>query len=90
MGAIHGTVRMSTGEVRPDATVLIDSGPPHPDVGALTDREGRFSLSGLRRGSYRISAYVNGVRGATQVVRLTGKSPAKIELVLDAAIDDAR
>jgi hypothetical protein len=90
MGEIHGTVRTSTGDARAEVTVLIDSGPQHPDIGALTDSKGHFSLSGLRSGNYRISAYIDGIRGATQLVRLTGKSPANIELVLDAAIDDAR
>ena len=70
------------GDLPPEVAVLVDSGPPHPDMAALADGSGRFSLTGLSDGEYQVSAYVDGVRGATQAVVVRGNQPAQVQLVL--------
>ena len=70
MGSISGTVTSKTGRMPAEVTVLIDSGPPHPEIAALAGTDGRFSLPGLVDGDYQISAYVDGVRQAGWPVRL--------------------
>lgn len=84
MGSIQGTVTSKSGRLPPEVAVLIDSGPPHPDIAALADESGRFSLAGLGSGEYIISAYVDGVRQATECVHIGGNEPAEVQLVLDA------
>ena len=84
MGSIQGTVTIKSGRLPPEVAVLIDSGPPHPDIAALADETGRFSLTGLSNGEYIISAYVDGVRQATGHVQIHGNEPADVQLVLDA------
>ncbi|HUE72725.1 MAG TPA: carboxypeptidase-like regulatory domain-containing protein [Pirellulaceae bacterium] len=86
MGSIQGTVTRKSGRLPPEVAVLIDSGPPHPDIAALADATGRFSLTGLSNGEYIISAYVDGVRQATERVHIRGNEPAEVQLVLDAPL----
>lgn len=82
MGSIQGTVKATSGVTPPEVTVLIDSGPPHPDIAALTNEAGQFSLTGLREGVYQVSAYVDGVRQATEQVQVRADAPAVVRLVL--------
>jgi hypothetical protein len=86
MGSIQGTVTTKSGRLPPEVAVLIDSGPPHPDIAALADECGRFSLTGLSNGNYQISAYVDGVRRATEQVHIGGDRPAEVQLDLDAPL----
>ena len=84
MGSIQGTVTSKSGRLPPEVAVLIDSGPQHPDIAALADANGNFSLIGLSSGEYKISAYVDGVRQATQRVHILDDEPSQVQLVLDA------
>ena len=83
MGSISGTVTTKAGRLPEEVAVLVDSGPPHPDVAALAGDGGRFSLTGLRDGLYTVSAYVDGVRRASLRVELRGDAAPEIELRLD-------
>ena len=82
MGSIQGTVTTKSGRLPPEVAVLIDSGPPHPDIAAIADDAGRFTLTGLSDGDYRIAAYVDGVRRASGQVQVVGETPAEVRLVL--------
>ena len=86
MGVIQGTVTSPSGGLPSEVAVLIDSGPPHADIAALADAHGHFSLAGLSEGEYSISAYVDGVRRATQRVTVRGSQPAIVQLVLQATV----
>lgn len=83
MGSIYGTVKSKAGIARPEVTVLIDSGPAHPDIAAVADESGRFWLTGLSDGNYQVSAYVDGVRQASQQVLVRGNAAAAVQLELD-------
>jgi hypothetical protein len=52
-------------------------------VATLTDESGCFVLSGLSAGAYRVSAYVDGVRAASQQVQVGHDAPAVIEFTLN-------
>jgi preprotein translocase subunit YajC len=56
--SISGTVAFANGDPRPNATVTITRtapAPAAPAVNVTTDANGRFSLSGLRSGTYTVS-----------------------------------
>jgi hypothetical protein len=83
MGAIRGSVKSPSGGARAEVAILVEEGPPHPDVATLTDESGCFVLSGLSAGAYRVSAYVDGVRAASQQVQVGHDAPAVIEFTLN-------
>lgn len=57
MGYITGIVRNSANAPLADVNMIIVSGPPHPDIVAITDARGRFSFEHLRPGRYVLKAY---------------------------------
>jgi protocatechuate 3,4-dioxygenase beta subunit len=74
-GAVEGRVTTAGGEPVGGAAVSVSEGPPHPDVAARTDAEGRFALANLEPGEYRITASQTGhapttVRVAVQAGRV--------------------
>jgi hypothetical protein len=60
MGKIIGKVLTVNKEPISEATVLIQEGPTHPDLAALTNAEGEFSLSNLKPGKYRLEILAEG------------------------------
>jgi hypothetical protein len=59
-GSIAGRVTDAAGNPAAGVTVTIDEGPPHIDIAAFTNAEGRFRLSGLAPGSYSLLAHRGG------------------------------
>jgi hypothetical protein len=83
-GKIRGVVKSEQGPII-DAQVVIEDGPQHPDIAALTDDQGRFSFGSLTPGKYVIRVYGSG--GASdpiQVPVIRGKT-AFVEVWLDTA-----
>lgn len=61
---ISGTAASTAGPI-PTARVTIESSPrPLPDVAALTDDEGRFTLSTAGPGRYTIAVHAEGFKAA--------------------------
>ena len=61
---ITGVVRDASGTPVPGAHVLFTEGPqPLPDIAALTDAEGRFSLSAPTTGVYRLTCRADPLSG---------------------------
>ncbi len=57
MARIHGRILDSNGQPVPDAAVYVESGPVAvPDIAAMTDEAGRFTLAVPSAGMYRIGA----------------------------------
>lgn len=83
MGLIHGVVRGAGGEPVPEARAFFVSGPePFPDIAAVTDGEGRFTLSAPSRGTYTLECVAEGfVREAVRV-DLEGDEESHIEVTL--------
>jgi len=50
MGAIVGNITTTKGEPIADASVMVESGPSHPDLAAITDESGAYHLGDLEPG----------------------------------------
>jgi hypothetical protein len=58
---VGGVVRDAAGEPMVLARVSLTAGPaPLPDIAALTDAAGRFTITVPRPGRYQISAFTDG------------------------------
>lgn len=80
---LSGVVVDGSGAVIPGATVaaVLQSGDP-VSVSAVTDAQGRFRLTGLPAGSYRVTASVRGFATVSQVMRAASGETSTIRLVV--------
>jgi Carboxypeptidase regulatory-like domain len=60
MGAIVGNITTTGGEPIADASVMVESGPSHPDLAAITDESGVYRLGDLEPGQYVIRVFAEG------------------------------
>ena len=80
---VAGVVRGPGGEQLPLARVFIARGPvPVPDVAALTDAEGRFSLSLPATGSYEVACVAEGYAPSSAIVEVADQQELRLELRL--------
>ena len=88
-GAVSGIVADETGAVLPGATVTLRGGPEGP-VEAQTDAAGRYALTGLAPGTYRVTAFLGGFGEVTvdDVVVATGPVELPIITLWLASFDD--
>lgn len=80
---IRGTVRDASGHPVPQARVYFRSGPgSFPDIAAMTDEEGGFTLSAPSSGTYRIESAADGFAPEVTDVDLpeAGEAPVEIRL----------
>jgi len=80
-GNITGTVKDQSGEVIPNASLTIQSGPT-----VLSDRHGRFRFSQLPAGRYIITAYSVGYQEASQEVEVSGNQAHVVDFELEASL----
>ncbi len=83
---ISGTVlSLSGGEPIVEARVyFVDAPGPMPDIAALTNEAGGFSLGAPFNGTYRIETAVEGFLAASKTVEVTGEQD-EIRLVIELA-----
>ena len=83
---LSGVVLDDSGAVIAGARVVavLESGEPVSRT-AVTDAEGRFRLTGLRPGAYRVTASVAGFATVSRVVQATGGQTGTIRLVVGGA-----
>ncbi|MDQ3770836.1 MAG: carboxypeptidase-like regulatory domain-containing protein [Actinomycetota bacterium] len=68
---VSGVVRDNRGEAVTDARLFFSAGPePYPDVAALSDEAGRFSLSVLSTGTYTLQCVAEGFSPSETVVEV--------------------
>jgi Carboxypeptidase regulatory-like domain len=80
---VAGVVRGPGGEQLPQARVFIARGPvPVPDVAALTDAEGRFTLSLPAAGSYELACVAEGYAILSTTVEVADEQRLRLELRL--------
>lgn len=80
---ITGVVRDPTGQPVPQARVYFTDGPvPLPEIAALTDRAGAFSLTAPAPGTYRIECRVDGFASTAITVSVAGGRTIHQELRL--------
>jgi hypothetical protein len=86
--SISGSVKAANGAPVPGASVLIAEGPgPAPDIAALSNDAGTFTLDGLSEGTYIVRAFGpagHEGRGETSVL-IRAKNVKDAEIVLKAA-----
>ena len=64
-----------------DARVYIVDGPgSFSDIAALTDPQGRFSLTAPQEGSYKVTCVAEGFAPATVTVEIPARSALRIDL----------
>ena len=82
---VAGVVRGPHGQQLPLARVFIARGPvPVPDVAALTDAEGRFTLSLPATGSYEVACVAEGYAPSSAIVEVADQQELRLELRLTA------
>jgi hypothetical protein len=80
---ISGIVRGPEGQPLSEARVYFTRGPvPLPDIAALTDSAGKFSLSVPSVGTYTIGCTVEGFAPTTETVTVTDKEEIRLEIQL--------
>ena len=80
---ISGTVRDPKGQVVVDARVYFVDGPVSlPEVAALTDGGGKFSLTAPAVGRYQIGCTADGFAPSTITVQVTGVQNVQVEIRL--------
>ena len=82
---IRGTVRSRSGEPIVEARVYFTEAPAAmPDVAALTNDNGDFSLHAPVAGTYRIECTAEGSRQGSETVEATADQP-EVRLVIELA-----
>jgi hypothetical protein len=81
---ISGIVSDVSGRPLAGARVSFTAGPVSlPDIAALTDSRGSFTLTAPAPGSYEIEAVAEGFVSKRVSVAVSAGRPARVELVLD-------
>ena len=80
---IYGTVRDPRGKPVPQARVYFTAAPVAlPDIAALTDTGGAFSLSVPSAGAYQIESAADGFTPTAVTVAVTPEQETRLEIVL--------
>lgn len=78
---IHGAVTDPSGQPVPGAVVMVAAAPvPVPDIAALTDAEGRFSIIVPAPGSYRL--LVRGAHASSEILVACGEEDRELAVRL--------
>jgi hypothetical protein len=82
---VAGVVRGPADEQVPEARVFIARAPvPVPDIAALTDAEGRFTLSLPVRGIYEVACVAEGYAPSSTTIEVAEEPELRLELRLTA------
>lgn len=82
--SIAGQVMTASGAPVADAVVMITSpSPPHPDIAALTDEQGRYRFDGLIAGRYTLQVNATGYAPRTGAVQARPGEVARLNFVME-------
>lgn len=82
-GTISGTVLELNGKPIEDVRVYFVTGPlPLPEIAALTDKDGKFTLTAPAEGEYEIGFSADGYKSVTVSTTVTRGQNAQIEVRL--------
>ena len=80
---ISGVVRGPDGQPLPNARVYFTKGPvPLPEIAAITDHSGEFSLTAPAPGDYVIEGAADEFKAQSSKVKVKGNAPVRVELPL--------
>ena len=85
IGNISGTVKDPKGAIVVGAEITVRKETNNENKTAITDAQGKFSISGLAVGNYVVSASRNGFKTAEQKVIVDDKPLAALEIKLEIA-----
>lgn len=81
---ISGVVRGPDGKPVSNARVYFTDGPvPFPEIAALTDEGGKFSLTAPAPGEYVVSSAADDFAGKSSTVKVTGGKPVRLNFKLE-------
>lgn len=81
---ISGVVRSPDGKPVANARVYFTDGPvPLPEIAALTDDEGKFSLTAPAPGKYVVASAADDFAGKSSTVRVKGGEPVRLDFKLE-------
>ena len=81
---ISGVVRGPDGKPIPNARVYFTSGPvPLPEIAAMTDKSGEFSLTAPAPGEYVIEAVTDKFGAQSSKAKVKGSKPVHLTLSLE-------
>ena len=84
---IHGQVRSAGGQPLAEARVYYEQAPvAMPDVAALTDAAGRFTLATPADGTYRVGVACDGYAPAAVTIATSAAAQAEVVIAM-AALD---
>jgi hypothetical protein len=83
MGTIVGKITTSDGRPIADATVMVESGPTHSDLAAVTDVTGAYALSELEPGLYTLQVNAAGFSTVSGRVPVRHKQITRADLTLE-------
>lgn len=86
-GSIVGVITDSAGAVIPGATVRVENANGGAERTELTNSEGKYKITGLPSGTYRLMASASGfARYEMQDLRVRGSSPTTVNLSLQVGV----
>jgi len=85
-GIIRGIVRNDFDEPVEDISVVIVTGPSHPDVAPITSADGTFDFGQLSPGNYILRAHGDKVESELVSVRVNAKKVAFVEIWLETGL----
>ena len=85
VGTINGTIEDETGGVLPGVIVTAISAGTDGSGTAVSDGEGRYTISDLAAGSYEMVGLLPGFRGAAATVTVTAGGSAMVNMSLTIA-----
>jgi hypothetical protein len=86
MGGVQGVVTTQAGTVRlPGAQIEIRNSAGTQVAAALSEADGRFSVSGLAEGQYKVTVSLDGFQTTTRTVRVQSSQTAEASLDLPLA-----
>jgi hypothetical protein len=80
--AIRGHVTSASGKPVSGAAAIIESGPTHLDITALTGAQGDFSYEELEPGTYTLTVYAPGYAPQRRSARLVAGQIAQLDFTL--------
>ena len=82
LGAIDGVVLGAGARPLAEATIIVVSGPTHPDLASLSAADGSFSVEGLPPGSYVLRVAAEGLEPVEREVQVRAGERSRADVTL--------
>src|SRR5262245_28696935 len=86
-GRLEGTVRDTSGDVVPGATVTIAGPPLTGSRTSVTDERGQYAFDGLPAGRYLVTTTLSGFQSSSREIDLGGPATLDFELAVSSVFE---